>query len=142
VRPDADCIVVGAATEVAGETGLEYLAGVTSESAGTQGICLQLVRVPPGARAKAHYHERHETAIYVLEGEVVTWYGRELERHVVTGPGDFAYIPPGVAHVPANYGAVEAVAVLARTDPHAQESVVPVPELDALRHLDAPPAAL
>jgi uncharacterized RmlC-like cupin family protein len=139
MTPDADCVVVRAGARSSGATGLDYLAGITHESAGAAGLCLELVRVPPGARARAHYHERHETALYVLEGEVVTWYGSALERHVVTGPGDFAYIPPGVPHAPANYGGVEAVAVLARTDPHAQESVVPLPDLDDLVHLGAPP---
>jgi len=98
-----------------------------------------MLRIPPGARAKAHLHEDHETAVYVLEGEVVTWFGERLEHHVVTAPGDFAYIPPGVPHLPVNYGAAEAVALIARTDPHAQESVVSLPHLDDLPHLGRAP---
>ncbi len=135
------CVAVAAAGAEQGSTGLDYRAGISRETAGARAICLQLVRVAPGARAAAHLHEGHETALYVLEGEVVTWYGERLERWVVTGPGDFAYIPAGLPHVPANYGAEEAVAVVARTDPKAQESVVVLPELDALPHLAAPPPA-
>lgn len=47
--------------------------------------------------------------------------------------GDFMYIPPGVPHVPVNASAAEpARAVVARTDPNEQESVVLLPDLDAL----------
>ena len=58
--------------------------------------------MPPGARAKAHLHESHETAIYVLSGEVDTWYGDELEHHILVKAGDLFYIPAGVPHLPAN----------------------------------------
>ncbi len=33
---------------------------------------MHLLTMPPGGRAKAHLHENHETAIYVLDGEAVT----------------------------------------------------------------------
>lgn len=46
--------------------------------------------------------------------------------------GEFLYIPPGVPHLPFNTSDEEAVAVLARTDPNEQESVVLLPELDAV----------
>lgn len=47
--------------------------------------------------------------------------------------GDFVYIPAGVPHLPGNPSATEpAVAVVARTDPNEQESVVLLPELDAV----------
>ena len=135
-----ECVVVRAAGRATGATGLDYFAGISRESAGARALCLQVVRVPPGGRARAHYHDGHETALYVLEGEVVTWYGSRLEKYVITGPGDFAYIPAGVPHVPANYATDEAVAVIARTDPHAQESVVATPELDGLDHLRSRPS--
>ena len=35
-------------------------------------------------------------------------------------------------HLPINTGATEAVAVIARTDPHEKESVELLPELEAL----------
>src|SRR3712207_8935440 len=43
--------------------------------------------------------------------------------------GDFLYIPAGVPHLPANASQTEpCTAVLARTDPNEQESVVLVAE--------------
>jgi uncharacterized RmlC-like cupin family protein len=46
--------------------------------------------------------------------------------------GDMLYIPAGVPHLPANLGDEPAVAVIARTDPNEQESVVLRPDLEAL----------
>jgi uncharacterized RmlC-like cupin family protein len=97
---------------------------------------MHMLRLPPGARAKAHLHEAHETTIYVISGRAGMWYGEQLEHHVTVQAGDYLYIPAGVPHVPYNDGPEEAVAVLARTDPNEQESVVLKPELDRL-HLPA-----
>ncbi len=42
------------------------------------------------------------------------------------------YIPAGVPHLPANISDAPCSAVIARTDPNEQESVVLLPELDGL----------
>jgi cupin domain len=55
--------------------------------------------------------------------------------YAVLEAGDFVHIPAGVPHLPANTGDVDVEAVLARTDPSEQESVVTLPELDGLAHL-------
>jgi uncharacterized RmlC-like cupin family protein len=46
--------------------------------------------------------------------------------------GDMFYIPAGVPHLPANLSDQPVTAVIARTDPNEQESVVLLPELDSL----------
>jgi uncharacterized RmlC-like cupin family protein len=132
--------VIRPAQAEAGSTGLEYLAGVVAESCGAEQLALQIVRVPPGSRSAAHAHGEHESAAYVLEGEVVTWFGDELGQHVTARQGDFVYIPDGVPHVAANYGECEAVALVARSDSSGQESVEPFPALDELPHLAKPPS--
>jgi uncharacterized RmlC-like cupin family protein len=114
-----------------GKQGLTYFEGIATQTVGSQGICMHLLTVPPGKRAKAHMHESHETAIYVLSGEVHTWFGDQLEQHAVTRAGDLFYIPAGVPHLPANLSSEPATAVIARTDPNEQESVVLLPHLDA-----------
>ncbi len=51
-------------------------------------------------------------------------------------PGAFFYIPADVPHLPYNPSTTEeVVAIIARTDPNEQESVVLLPELetDAVR---------
>lgn len=125
------CRLLRAGESFQGKQGLFYAPGVSAESAGARGIHMQIVTIPPGARAKAHKHAAHETAIYALSGVSGMWYGAELENHVLVQPGDFLYIPADMPHLPYNPSATEiCVAVIARTDPNEQESVVLLPHLD------------
>ena len=130
--PQATCTIVRPGKTYAGKQGFNYFEGVATETVGSHNICMHLLTIPPGGRAKAHKHENHETAIYMLSGEAHTWYGERLEHHVVVKQGEFFYIPAGVPHLPANLSDKPATAVIARTDPHEQESVVLLPELEAL----------
>ena len=115
-----------------GKQGLSYFAGIAADTVGARAICMHLVTVPPGARSQAHVHDQHETAIYVLSGEVETWFGERLEQRVTARAGDMLYIPAGVPHVSVNRCEQPAAAVIARTDPNEQESVSLRPELDPL----------
>jgi uncharacterized RmlC-like cupin family protein len=115
-----------------GLQGLTYSTGVYADNVGARGLCMHLLRIPPGGRAKAHKHERHESAIYLISGEAMVFHGEGLRERLDMQAGDFLYLPAGVPHLPINPGTVEAVAVLARTDPNEQESVVLLPELDPL----------
>jgi|GEM_PF-120458 len=124
------CPIVQPDTTYAGLQGLNYFAGVSAQNVGAQAICMHLLKMPPGVRAKAHLHENHETAIYLISGQAAMWYGPKLEHHQVMHAGEFLYIPAGVPHLPYNPFAVEAVAVLARTDPNEQESVRLLPALE------------
>jgi uncharacterized RmlC-like cupin family protein len=126
------CRVVRGDETYRGKQGLTYFSGVSAESAGSRGLCMHLLEIPPGERARAHLHESHESVVYVLSGTGEMWFGEQLERHVVVGPGDFLFIPAGVPHLPANPGTEAVTAVIARTDPNEQESVVLRPELEAL----------
>ena len=118
--------------------GLCQFEGISAESAESRALCAHLGAIPPGGRANAHRHAGHESAIYLLEGRAVVWFGEQLESKVDVGPGDFIYIPPDVPHVPANASDTEWVrAVVARTDPNEQESVELLPHLDDLPHLES-----
>ena len=56
-----------------------------------------------------------------------------LEHHAIVRAGDFFYIPADMPHLPFNASSSStAVAVIARTDPNEQESVVLLPELEAI----------
>jgi uncharacterized RmlC-like cupin family protein len=60
-------------------------------------------------------------------------YRERLENHMVNRAGDFVYIPANVPHLPYNLsGSEPATAVVARTDPNEQESVILLPELEAI----------
>lgn len=115
-----------------GKQGFDYFEGISREATGAQAICMHLLTIPPGARAKAHKHLTHETAIYVLSGEAVMWWGERLEHRMETKAGDMIYIPADMPHLPANPSDQPVAAVIARTDPHEQESVVLLPDLDDL----------
>jgi uncharacterized RmlC-like cupin family protein len=125
------CRVVRAEGTYDGKQGLTYFCGIAAETVGSRAICMHLLTVPPGGRAKAHLHENHETAIYVLDGEAVTLYGDRLEHHIHTRKGDLVYIPAGVPHLPVNISDAPTTAVIARTDPNEQESVVLRPDLES-----------
>ena len=125
-----DCQVFQAKETYAGKQGFNYFSGISAETAGASGICMHLLTIQPGDRAKAHMHENHETAIYVLSGVGDMWYGDNLEKHMVLKAGDMLYIPAGVPHLPANLSDAPVTAVIARTDPNEQESVKLLPQLD------------
>lgn len=115
-----------------GKQGFDYFEGISKESTGSTGICMHILTVPPGGRAKAHKHETHETAIYATAGRVTMYWGERLENTMEIEAGDMIYIPADVPHLPFNPGTETATAIIARTDPHEQESVVLLPELEAL----------
>ena len=125
------CAVVRPGDAYDGKQGLSYVAGISAQTVGATGLCMHLLTIPPGGRANAHLHEAHETAIYVLSGEGRMWFGPDLAEHVTLRAGELLYIPAGVPHLPYNEGPEPVVAVLARTDPNEQESVVLRPDLDA-----------
>ena len=128
------CAVIRPGGQTGSKQALSYFPGVSAQSAGTQDICMHLVTIPPGGRANTHLHENHETVMYVLEGEAGMWYGEDLQEHLVVRAGDFLYIPANTPHLPYNSSQTKpATAVIARTDPNEQESVVLMPELDSIR---------
>lgn len=133
VEARATCRLVQAGKPFIGKQNLEYAVGISAESVGARGIHMQLVTIPPGGRAKAHKHATHETAIYALKGESRVWHGDRLENCSVVREGDFFYIPADVPHLPWNPSTTDTVvAVIARTDPNEQESVVLLPDLDQI----------
>jgi uncharacterized RmlC-like cupin family protein len=131
----SECTIIRPGGSFSGLQGLTYGAGITAESAGASSICMHRLTLPPGARARAHLHEQHESAIYVISGTADFWSGDRLEHHVLVQAGDFLLIPAGVPHLPANTGTTPVEAVLARSDPNEQERVVVRPDLDLLPHL-------
>jgi uncharacterized RmlC-like cupin family protein len=129
--PLPDCKLIRPEIPYDGKQGFSYLEGICKENSGSKGIAMMLLTVPPGGRAKAHMHEGHETAIFVLSGEVECFYGPKLEHRVITKAGDMFYIPAGMPHLPVNRSKTESCsAVIARTDPREQESVVLLPGLE------------
>jgi len=112
--------------EVATLQRLPYFLGISGQTVGAAGLSMHLVVIPPGAKAEPHVHVGYETGIYVLEGVVLTRWGANLENQVVSHPGEFLFIPPGVPHDATNLSQSEpARAVVARNDATEQDKVLP-----------------
>ena len=128
---DSPSPVAGRAVVVKGgggyraEQGSDYLPGISAESVGAKALWLGIATIPPGKRTKAHVHEHHETAFYMMRT------GDQLQHRDVVRSGDYLYIPANVLHVAVNRGSKPAVFLGARNEPTARESVVMYPEMDA-----------
>jgi uncharacterized RmlC-like cupin family protein len=118
------CKVISGRGAYRGKQGLNVFEGVSAESAGSTALCLHVITIPPGGRAKPHLHERHESSVYVVSGRAGMWFGEGLHEHVWMSAGDFLYIPANTPHLPYNPSDTEpCVGVVARTDPNEQESI-------------------
>ncbi len=118
------CKLITGGDSYSGKQGLSYFSGISKESAASEHLCMHIVTIPPGGSARPHYHEAHESAIFVLEGTSEMRHGPNLEHVMQIKAGDFCYIPAGVPHQPYNPTDKPVRAVIARTDPNEQESVV------------------
>jgi uncharacterized RmlC-like cupin family protein len=119
------CRIIRPGGTYSGAQGFDYFEGISAQTTGANGICMHLLEIPPGGAARPHLHEAHETAIYMLSGAARMKYGEGLGQELEVKAGEFLYIPAGMPHLPYNPSETEpATALLARTDPNEQESVV------------------
>jgi uncharacterized RmlC-like cupin family protein len=111
-----------------------YAPGISKETVGANAVFVGQVTIPPGERTRAHIHEHHESAFYMLSGEdVELWTGERLEHCERANAGDYLFIPANVPHVAVNRSEQNpAVFIGVRNEPTAQESVVMRPDLDRL----------
>lgn len=84
---NAPLVVVHPDREISTVQRLPYFVGLSAVTAGTRGLSMHLVVVPPGGHAEPHVHCGYETGIYVLEGRVETRYGPGLRQSVITEAG-------------------------------------------------------
>src|SRR5438105_2978205 len=77
-------------------------AEISQATAGAHNIYMGVFRVPPGAQSRPHYHERCESAVYMLSGGLRVRWGDHLEQEVLLEPRDLVYVPPRETHVLEN----------------------------------------
>ena len=125
-------VIIKSPSEILTRQRLPNFVGISGKTAGAKGLSMNLVIIPPGAAAEAHFHKGYESAVYVLKGRVETRYGKDLKESVITEAGDFVFIPPNLPHQPVNLSKTEsAQAIVVRNDPDEQEHVIlyePKPE--------------
>ena len=113
-----------------GKQGIVYGAGASKETVGAEKICMNVMPMPPGARARAHYHDRIETIAYMLEGECAVYYGDALEHRVLVRSGEQAYCPADVPHAPVNESGKPCTWIVVHSSGSDQDGIVLLPELD------------
>lgn len=113
-----------------GKQGLTYGAGASAETVGAKRVCMNVLPMPPGIRAKAHYHEGIETIAYMLAGECAVYYGPNLEHRVVVQTGDQAFVPADIPHAPCNESGAPCTWIVVHSAGSDQEGIVLLPELD------------
>lgn len=126
------CRVIRSGDDYQGKQGLTYRRGLTGETAGSWSICMTVLVMPNGARAKTHLHRGIETAAYVIDGRAEMFYGPRLEHHVEAGAGEYIYIPADVPHLVMNRSGGPVTALVAHTAASDQDGIVLLPDLDAV----------
>jgi uncharacterized RmlC-like cupin family protein len=92
---------------------------------------MNVLPMPRGARAKAHYHKGIETIAYLLEGHCTVYYGERLERRAAVRAGDQVFIPADVPHAPCNESGAPCTWIVVHASGSDQDGIVLLPELDA-----------
>ncbi len=130
--------VVGPGQTYVGKQGFTYGAGASAETVGAERICMNVLPMPPGARARAHYHNGIETIAYMLAGDCAVYYGDQLEQRLLARQGDQVFIPADVPHAPANESAAPCTWLVVHSSGSDQDGIVLLPELDGLLAARAP----
>jgi uncharacterized RmlC-like cupin family protein len=124
--------VVGPGQTYLGKQGFTYGAGASAETVGAARVCMNILPMPPGARAKAHFHQGIETIAYLLAGTCSVYYGESLECSSVLQAGEQMFIPEDVPHAPANESGAACTWIVVHSSGSDQDGIVLLPVLDAL----------
>ncbi len=103
--------------------GMQRWEGISGRLSGSEKIWMGENHVGAGLRSADHHHGEAETGIYVLSGHpVFVFLDDGVETRIETGPGDYVFVPPFVAHREENPSSdEEAVVILARS---TQDAIV------------------
>ena len=123
-------IVIRPGQTYTGKQGFTYGAGASAHTVGSQNICMNVLPMPAGARAKAHYHKGIETIAYLLEGTCTVLYGDKLERRATLNKGDQFFVPSDVPHAPLNDSGAPCTWLVTHSCGNDQDGIVLLPELD------------
>jgi uncharacterized RmlC-like cupin family protein len=126
------CKVIRPGESYVGQQGLTYLTGLTGATAGSRALCMTVLTLPDGARAKTHLHQGIETGVYVLEGEAEMYFGDRLQHLLRARAGEYVYIPADTPHLVLNRSSSPCRALVAHSAADDQAGIVLLPDLDAL----------
>lgn len=123
--------VVAPGQTYTGKQGFTYGAGASAETVGAEKICMNVLPMPAGIVAKAHYHKGIETIAYMLDGECTVYYGDELAERVLVRQGEQSFVPADVPHAPRNESGKPCTWIVVHSSGSDQDGIVLLPELDA-----------
>ena len=115
-----------------GKQGFVYGSGASAETAGAQQICMNVLPMPAGAKAKVHIHKGIETIADLLAGECALYYGDKVERRVLVRAGDQIFVPADVPHAPCKVSHAACTWIVVHAAGSDQQGIVLMPELDKL----------
>jgi uncharacterized RmlC-like cupin family protein len=126
------CKVIRPGESYVGQQGFTYLTGLTGATAGSNALCMTVLTLPNGARAKTHLHQAIETAVYIIEGEAEVYFGDRLEQLLRARAGEYIYIPANIPHLVLNRSGAPCQALVAHSAADDQAGIVLLPDLDTL----------
>lgn len=115
-----------------GQQGFTYQSGVSRETVGDTSVCMNVLPMPPGARARSHYHKGIDTIAYLIEGRCSVYYGDRLEHRLQAEAGDHVFMPRDVPHAPLNDSGAPCIWIVVHSSGSDQDDIVLTPELDAI----------
>ena len=113
-----------------GKQGFTYGAGASTETVGAQKVCMNILPMPAGAVAKAHYHEGIETIAYMLQGECAVYYGDNLQKRALVQQGEQCFVAADMPHAPRNESGRPCTWIVVHSSGSDQDGIVLLPELD------------
>jgi uncharacterized RmlC-like cupin family protein len=132
-QSDTDRVqVVSPGKTYVGKQGFVNGSGASAETVGAKQVCMNILPMPSGKRAKVHYHKGIETIAYLLNGECVVHYGKNLEYQKTVKAGEQIFIPANVPHAPSNESEAPCTWIVVHSSGSDQDGIVLLPELDQL----------
>ena len=117
-------------TKYEGAQGVTYDAGVSRRTAGSEKVCMNVLPMPSGAKAKPHFHKGIETIAYMVEGECTVFHGSTLEHQTVVRQGEQIFIPEDVPHAPFNLSDKRCVWIVVHSSGDDQDELIRTENLD------------
>jgi quercetin dioxygenase-like cupin family protein len=99
---------------------------------------LSELSVPPGGGPPPHIHHREDESFHLLEGTLTIQVGGDT---LTASPGDFIYLPRGIAHSFKNTGDVTAKALVLNTPAGLENFFAEVFDLAVDRSAPPPPVS-
>jgi uncharacterized RmlC-like cupin family protein len=113
-----------------GQQGFTYQAGVSRDTVGETSICMNVLPMPPGAKAKPHYHKGIDTIAYLIEGRCAVYYGDQLEHRADMTTGEQMFMPKDVPHAPVNDSGAPCTWIVVHASGDDQDDIVLTPQLE------------